>query len=377
MVRDYELAHAERVLDEVNEENAFQLSDGSSVKSLKELYEKVQSMDDSTFYHHVSEEKNDFGNWVKGVHRDYKLASSLFDAGGRKTDITKALGTRIYELQKTIEVRRSKALSETEVAAARLEKILTEAARAKSGKKEVPAIEADAPTTPARDPGSVVDESPTTDSMFGIDMSAAVNSRGESSMVVKEEPEEEKEPAAAAHSSGIRNTPFCLDKPKELDSDIKSPIPESITEKKGKKKKDHLAPPVGELKEVDSEASSVLEDSAEELIRFAETPASHKQVAKEVSSLFSKDAVKTFASEMKNVFASKGPVVKKEEPAAAVDDEPQKPLEPEPDKGTEPIPKPEPADEPKPGQEAAAAEDNVKISDQKDDILSHLKRVYK
>jgi hypothetical protein len=95
------LMDVENLLKDVHPERAFVLKDGSSIKNLQELYSVLQGMESHVFEHHVNEERNDFGNWVKDVHKDYRLANSLFSAG-TKDEAVKAIGSRIYEIEKKI-----------------------------------------------------------------------------------------------------------------------------------------------------------------------------------------------------------------------------------------------------------------------------------
>ncbi len=58
-------------------ENAFVLRNGRVLKNLHELANALVSMDDETFAHHVSKERNDFANWIQGVFQDEKLAKQV------------------------------------------------------------------------------------------------------------------------------------------------------------------------------------------------------------------------------------------------------------------------------------------------------------
>ena len=58
-------------------EQAFVLRNGRVLKNLHELANALLSMDNETFAHHVTREKNDFANWISGVFRDEKLAKQI------------------------------------------------------------------------------------------------------------------------------------------------------------------------------------------------------------------------------------------------------------------------------------------------------------
>jgi len=68
---------AERLLAKVPEEYVFRCCDGRVVRDMKQLGEALTSMTDETFAYHSNEEKKDFGNWVKDVIGDEKLARDL------------------------------------------------------------------------------------------------------------------------------------------------------------------------------------------------------------------------------------------------------------------------------------------------------------
>jgi hypothetical protein len=97
------------LLSDVPDDKSFRLDDGRSIHSLAELYQTLQGLDETVFEHHVSKEKNDFGNWVKDIHKDYRLANSLFSAETRE-DCARAVGTRIYEIRKSTDKKRKNAM---------------------------------------------------------------------------------------------------------------------------------------------------------------------------------------------------------------------------------------------------------------------------
>jgi hypothetical protein len=68
---------AERMLGKVPDGNEFRCCDESELKDVQELGGALISMSDETFYYHSNEEKKDFGNWVRDVIGDQKLANDL------------------------------------------------------------------------------------------------------------------------------------------------------------------------------------------------------------------------------------------------------------------------------------------------------------
>lgn len=61
----------------VAQEFYFKLADGSVLKSVRELLDSLQKMDDSTFKHHVSQQKNDFSNWIRDVYKNEPFAKQV------------------------------------------------------------------------------------------------------------------------------------------------------------------------------------------------------------------------------------------------------------------------------------------------------------
>jgi ribokinase len=62
---------------------AFKLSNGVVMHSLEELAYYLDFIDDATFTHHVTQEKNDFANWTKDVFDLGDLASDLEHIGDK------------------------------------------------------------------------------------------------------------------------------------------------------------------------------------------------------------------------------------------------------------------------------------------------------
>ena len=66
-----------KLLSNVNDDKAFYLKSGKKVKNLKELLAEAKNISADEFNHHVTEERNDFSNWVKHVLEDKKLSQSI------------------------------------------------------------------------------------------------------------------------------------------------------------------------------------------------------------------------------------------------------------------------------------------------------------
>ncbi len=92
-----DMKRASDILADVPPEKSFQLKDGRSLKNLYELHEISSDMNDDTFSHHA--DGNDFGNWVRYVHKDEDLAKKLEEAKTQK-EIQKFVRDRIAILHK-------------------------------------------------------------------------------------------------------------------------------------------------------------------------------------------------------------------------------------------------------------------------------------
>lgn len=68
---------AQRVLRHVPDEKRFYCHDGKILNNIYDLKSALQQMDNETYNHHVTEEKNDFARWVREVLIDDKLAHDL------------------------------------------------------------------------------------------------------------------------------------------------------------------------------------------------------------------------------------------------------------------------------------------------------------
>ena len=66
-------------------ECSFKLANGGVMKSAADMAKNFESMDDSTFYHHANESRNDFANWAKEALKDEELAEELQKAKDRKS----------------------------------------------------------------------------------------------------------------------------------------------------------------------------------------------------------------------------------------------------------------------------------------------------
>ena len=90
------------LLDNVRGTHEFIFHNGSRVRNIQELYCLLQNIPAEVFCHHVTNEKNDFAQWIRDIQKDYKLANSLDQSKDKETCI-RSIRERIYEIEKVIE----------------------------------------------------------------------------------------------------------------------------------------------------------------------------------------------------------------------------------------------------------------------------------
>ena len=89
---------AQRVLRHVPDEKRFYCHDGKILNNLYELRIALEQMDENTYKHHVTEEKNDFARWVREVLMDSKLSNDLSKCATSR-DAMQVVAERIVWLQ--------------------------------------------------------------------------------------------------------------------------------------------------------------------------------------------------------------------------------------------------------------------------------------
>ncbi len=73
------------IIEDTEPEKSFWLSNGRTLKNLKELKDALDTMDAEVWNYHVTAEKNDFASWVEGVFGDRQLGLSLRKVKSPKT----------------------------------------------------------------------------------------------------------------------------------------------------------------------------------------------------------------------------------------------------------------------------------------------------
>ncbi|MBN2422307.1 hypothetical protein JXB41_03705 [Candidatus Woesearchaeota archaeon] len=66
----------------------FYMHDGQIIKNPVELPSILEILDDETFKYHVTDQKNDFSNWIKGVFRDKELSDKLANVKTKQETIS-------------------------------------------------------------------------------------------------------------------------------------------------------------------------------------------------------------------------------------------------------------------------------------------------
>lgn len=65
-------------------EKAFYCADGSILKNLRELAQKLKTISPEAYSHHANSYRNDFYNWIKDVYGNEKLAKEVAFAGSSR-----------------------------------------------------------------------------------------------------------------------------------------------------------------------------------------------------------------------------------------------------------------------------------------------------
>jgi hypothetical protein len=66
-----------KMYEDVKPEHYFYLNNGNIIKNLFELNNSLKTIDEETFKHHVTENRNDFSVWIRDVLKDDRLANSI------------------------------------------------------------------------------------------------------------------------------------------------------------------------------------------------------------------------------------------------------------------------------------------------------------
>lgn len=267
-----------RMLGSVQEEHAFRIKDGESIRSLKELYTALQAMEHDVFRHHCNEERNDFGNWIKDVHKDYKLANSLFSSK-TKEEFTRAVGSRIYDLEKAIAPPQHSIAIKQEsspMVAQKLQKPSPKLDKAKANKKTRPAA------TPGRAAKVKSDVELAKERLEQILIDSVKQKMDRMALEKAKKDKENNEEVNAAPDFRLEEK---VHKPtaSEILSDIDAPA--GVPEK-------------------NQENGECIENPAEEMLQFTEVKSFPKQLKDEMSTVFRRSSMNEFKSDMKKLFAT-------------------------------------------------------------------------
>ncbi|MEM3154507.1 MAG: hypothetical protein QW165_02995 [Candidatus Woesearchaeota archaeon] len=65
------------MLENVKTEHEFVLFGGKRIKNIVELCKEIKQMPEETFRHHVTEQKNDFANWIEACTKEERLGQLI------------------------------------------------------------------------------------------------------------------------------------------------------------------------------------------------------------------------------------------------------------------------------------------------------------
>ena len=66
-----------KILQDAPQEHYFLFCDGHPVKNVTQLAEKLEHIKEEVFNHHVTENRNDFVNWIKDIFEEIELAEEI------------------------------------------------------------------------------------------------------------------------------------------------------------------------------------------------------------------------------------------------------------------------------------------------------------
>ena len=90
---------AMKYLRDAAPEQCFWINNGPILKNLFELGEALPNLNDETYNHHVSKEKNDFSRWINDVIGDQQLANELLSSKNKESSVKK-IRNRLNSLKK-------------------------------------------------------------------------------------------------------------------------------------------------------------------------------------------------------------------------------------------------------------------------------------
>jgi hypothetical protein len=93
-----------KLLSDVPDDKRFWSCDGQLLRNMSELETYLKAISHDTFHYHVNESKNDFGNWVKDVMGDEKLAQAL-QKSKTQTQAARCVSDRVSELKVHIKIK--------------------------------------------------------------------------------------------------------------------------------------------------------------------------------------------------------------------------------------------------------------------------------
>lgn len=90
---------AKRYLSDCVPERCFWVNNGPILKNIEALSNTLPEMGSDVFTHHVSPDKNDFGNWIRDVIGDQKLANDILSSRNKES-MAKKVKARVNALKK-------------------------------------------------------------------------------------------------------------------------------------------------------------------------------------------------------------------------------------------------------------------------------------
>jgi hypothetical protein len=89
---------AKKYLSDVDKKHRFLLKRGHEISNLEELYDELKNISDEEFSHHITNDKNDFANWVEDCIGDKHLSDLLREVKEKEKTID-LVKSRVFVLK--------------------------------------------------------------------------------------------------------------------------------------------------------------------------------------------------------------------------------------------------------------------------------------
>ena len=123
-----------KLLSDVKDEHKFYSVDGRILQNVHDLVALLDTIQDEHFYHHVTEDRNDFALWIESCIGDLDLALKVRDAPDAEA-VKNLIKTRLESVEKALLDYENKSLKKNEKKVKTKSKISVKGKKTRSKKK--------------------------------------------------------------------------------------------------------------------------------------------------------------------------------------------------------------------------------------------------